>query len=146
MTLEEIFDEWAQDSKIDRTNLGNHAISIAKLHHKYHQFLSKERLLTSKLQAEMKTLKLDKNEFYGDGPNQDHIEKGWKLPPKGRILKSDLPNYIEADKDIIELNLKIAYQNEKVELLISILKTITNMGFHIKSAIDYQKLTSGEMI
>ena len=91
-------------------------------------------------------MKLDKNEFYGDGPNQDHIEKGWKLPPKGRILKSDLPNYIEADKDIIELNLKIAYQNEKVELLISILKTITNMGFHIKSAIDYQKLTSGEMI
>jgi len=91
----------------------------------------------------MKQLKLDKLEFYVDGPTEEQIEKGWKLPPKGRILKSDAGQYVDADSDVIALNLKLAYQQEKLELLADIIKTISNRGFHIKSAIDWERFKVG---
>lgn len=143
MTLDEIFDEWNKDVQIDQTQLGNAALDLAKLHHKYYRMFSQERLLLKKLEADMKTLKLEKTEFYVDGPTKEQIDKGWKLPAKGRILKSDVSNYIDADNDIIKLNLKIAYQNEKCELLESIIKTIQNRGFQIRAAIDWAKFQVG---
>ena len=132
MTLDEIFESWGKDSSIDHTELGNAALDLAKLHQKYYRFLSQERLLYKKLEAELKTLKLEKQEFYQDGPTEEQIEKGWKLPAKGRILRSDVGMYIDSDSDIITSQLKLAYQLEKVELLQDIIKTISNRGFHIK--------------
>lgn len=143
MTLEEIFELWGEDSEVNRAELGNAALDIAKLHHKYYQIFSRERLTLRKMESELKKLKMDKYEFYVDGPTEDHIESGWKLPPKGRILKSDVNMYIDSDSDIIAMNLKIAYQNEKLELLESIIKTIGNRGFQIKSAIDWERFKVG---
>lgn len=143
MTLDEIFDEWREDGNINRTEVGNAALDIVKLHQKYYKYLSREKLLQKKLEAEMKALKLDKYEFYTDGPTQEQIEKGWKLPAKGKILRSDVNMYLDADSDIIQLNLKIAYQNEKIDALESIVKTISNMGFHIKSYIEWEKFRIG---
>jgi len=143
MTLDEIFELWGEDTQIDRTELGNAALELAKLHHKYYRIFSQERLIHKKLEADMKQLKLDKLEFYVDGPTEEQIEKGWKLPPKGRILKSDAGQYVDADSDVIALNLKLAYQQEKLELLADIIKTISNRGFHIKSAIDWERFKVG---
>lgn len=143
MTLDEIFELWGEDTQIDRTELGNAALELAKLHHKYYRIFSQERLTHKKLEADMKQLKLDKLEFYVDGPTEEQIEKGWKLPPKGRILKSDAGQYVDADSDVIALNLKLAYQQEKLELLADIIKTISNRGFHIKSAIDWERFKVG---
>lgn len=143
MTLDEIFELWSEDSDVNRAELGNAALDIAKLHHKYYQIFSRERLMLRKMESELKKLKMEKYEFYVDGPTEDQINNGWKLPPKGRILKSDVSMYIDADNDIIAMNLKIAYQNEKLELLESIIKTIGNRGFQIKSAIDWARFQAG---
>jgi hypothetical protein len=143
MTLDEIFALWEKDANINQAELGASALEIAKLHHKYYRVYSQERLLLKKLESDMKVLRLEKQEFYVDGPTEDQIEKGWKLPPKGRILKADAVNYIDADSDIIALNLKIAYQQEKVNLLESIIKTLHNRGFQIKSAIEFEKFRVG---
>lgn len=143
MKLEEIFELWEKDSQIDKTELGDAALDIPKLHHKYFQILSKEKLILRSFEAEMKKLKLDKFEFLTMGPTEDTKDKGWKLPPKGMILKTELPMYIDADEDIIKMSLKIGYQQEKIELLDSIIKTIINRGFLIKNAIDWQKFTMG---
>jgi hypothetical protein len=51
--------------------------------------------------------------------------------------------YLEADSDLIELSLKIGLQQEKVELLQNIIKSLTNRGFNIKSAIDFIRFQSG---
>lgn len=143
MKIEEIFTQWEKDSKIDKTELGDEALSIPKLHHKYFQILVSEKLLLRAHESEMKKLKLDKYEFLTQGPNEETKNKGWKLPPKGMILKAELPMYIDADPDIIKQSLKIGLQQEKIELLESIIKTIINRGFLIKSAIDWQKFTMG---
>lgn len=143
MKLEAIYEEWSKDSGIDMTDLGNEAIKIPKLHHKYFQVYSSEKLLLRKYEAEMKTLKLSKYEFYTQGPSKETQEKGWILPARGMILKQEMPMYLEGDQDIINLSLRIGMQQEKVELLESIIKSLTNRGFQIKSAIDFIKFTMG---
>ena len=143
MKLESIFDNWEQDSKIDRTDLGHASLAISELHHKYFKFYSNERLILRKYEADLRQLKLSKFEFYTQGPTKETMELGWVLPPVGKVLKAEVNTYIEADSDVIHLTLKIGVQHEKIELLESIIKTLTNRGFQIKTALDWIKFQSG---
>lgn len=143
MKLESIFELWDQDSKINREDLSDESLRISTLHSKYHKIYTQERLTLRKYEHELKQLKLDKYEFYTQGPTKETMEKGWQLPPVGKVIRSDVDKYMDADKDIIELSLKVGVQHEKIELLESILKTIHNRGFQIKNAIDWIKFTSG---
>ena len=142
MKLEAIYEEWKKDSDIDKTELGDESLKIPKLHHKYFQVYTSEKLLLKKYEAEMRQLKLAKYEFYTMGPNEE-TPKEWRLPPRGMVLKADIPMYMESDQDIIDLSLRIGMQQEKVELLESIIKSLTNRGFQIKAAIDWFKFTMG---
>jgi hypothetical protein len=143
MKIDDIYDEWEKDSHIDRSELGDESLKIPKLHHKYFKIFTHERLTLRKYEAELKQMRLEKHEFYTLGPTEETHEKGWKLPPQGRILKSEVSNYIDADKDIVNLTLKVGIQQEKIELLQSIIKSLTNRGFNIKAAIDWEKFKVG---
>jgi hypothetical protein len=142
MNVDEIFELWEADSQIDKTELGEEATKIPKLHHKYYQIFLKERLVLRKFESDLKQLKLDKYEFFTQGPNED-TPKEWRLPPRGMILKGDIPMYMDADQDVINMTLKVGLQQEKVDLLDSIIKTIINRNFIIRNAIDWNKFTMG---
>lgn len=143
MTLEEILESWEKDCLIDRTELAEESLKIPSLHSKYLKLLSAEKLKLKKIESDYKQLKLDKYEFFSQGHNEETMQKGWKLPAKGMILKSDIPMYMEADADIINSTLKISYQQEKVETLEAIIKSVMNRGYQIKSAIDWNKFIMG---
>lgn len=144
MKLEEIFDQWSKDSTIDKTELGQAAINIPQLHHKYYKIFSQERLLLKKLEQDMKKLKKVKWEYYCGILDQETLEQnGWE-PVQLKILKQDIPTYMDSDNDIIQLNLRIAIQQEKIELLESVIRNIMNMGYNVKAAIDWVKFTSGQ--
>lgn len=143
MKLEDIFSEWENDSNIDITELGEESLKISKLHHKYFRILSNERMQYKKLEAELKMLKLEKHEFYTQGPTKETMERGWQLPAVGKILRSDVNNYIDSDKDIVNLSLKIGVQLEKIDLLESIIKVIINRGYNLKVALDWEKFKMG---
>ena len=143
MKIEDIFSEWEEDSTIDQTELGGAALNLAKLHHKYYRMLVNEKMILRTHESNLKVLKLEKHEFFTQGPNEETQKKGWELPARGIILKADIPMYMDADKDIINLSLKIGLQNEKVQALESIIKTINAMGYNIKAAIDWQKFING---
>jgi hypothetical protein len=143
MKFEDIFDAWDKDSKIDKTELGDESLNIPRLHHKYYTMLVAERSVLRRLEADMKQLKLDKYEFYAHGHTEETKAKGWKLPPRGLILKGDVPMFVEADKDMIDLSLRIGVQQEKVEFLDSIIKTLNTRNFIIKNCLDYLKFMNG---
>ena len=143
MKIDDILALWESDSKIDNTEIGDEAMKIAQLHHKYYQILLNERFVLKSHEAEMKKLKLQKYEFYSQGPNEETQKKGWKLPPKGIILKADIPMYMEADEDIIKLSLKIGIQLEKIDFLESTVKMLMNRGYHLKVALEWQKFVNG---
>ena len=143
MNLDDYYNAWAEDSKIDRTELGEESIRIPQLHHKYYRFYSAERMKLVKLQEEYKVLKKDKHDYLsGIMAEEDLNERGWEPNPL-RILKTDIPMYIESDKDIVKHNLKIAYAKEKVEFLESIVKSLNVRGYQIKTAVDWEKFKVG---
>lgn len=142
MELDDIFKLWQKDSQIDITDLHNESINIPKLHSKYYNIYSAERLIQRRLESDMKKLKLAKYEFYSMGPDEE-TPKHWKLPARGKILRTEIPNYMDGDEDIINLSLKIGYQQEKVEFLDSVIRSLRDRGFNIKNSIEYMKFTSG---
>jgi hypothetical protein len=143
MKIEAIMEEWEKDSDIDKTELGDAALKLAKLHHKYYRFLVNEKMIVKTYESDMHVLKLDKYEFFTQGPNEETVKKGWTLPAKGLILKADIPMYMSADQEIINLSLRIGLQEEKIQALESIIRTLNSMGYNIKAAIDFQKFING---
>jgi hypothetical protein len=143
MKLDDIYQEWEKDSEINRNELGDEALRIPKLHHKYFKIFTQERLTLRKLEFDLKQIKLEKFEFFTQGPTPEQHEKGWKLPPQGKILKSEANNYVDSDEEVIQLALRIGIQLEKIELLESVIKTFTNRGFNIKAAIEWEKFKVG---
>jgi hypothetical protein len=143
MKFEDIFSSWEKDSVIDKTELADESLKIPKLHHKYYSIYVGEKVILRKLESDMKKLKLEKYEFYSQGPTEESKEKGWRMPARGLILKADIPLYMEGDQDIIDLSLKIGMQQEKIEFLESIIKTFQTRGYIIKNAIDFTKFTMG---
>ena len=143
MKLDSIYALWAEDSKIDRMDLGEESLKISSLHQKYSQIYTNEKIRLREYEAALKVLKLEKYEFYTQGPTNETQEKGWELPAIGKIIRADVQQYIDADKDIIQLTLKIGIQNEKISLLDSIIKNLFNRGFQIKNAIDFMKYMAG---
>jgi|LauGreDrversion2_6_1035139.scaffolds.fasta_scaffold217511_1 hypothetical protein len=143
MKLDEIHELWSQDCNINRIELGEEALKIPKLHSKYLRMFSDERLMLRKLEEDKNTLKLLKIDYYrGVLPEEDLRANGWQ-PFRLSVLKSDLSLYLDADQDVIKINLRISVQQEKVDTLEAIIKSISNRGYLIKSAIDFEKFKVG---
>lgn len=142
MKFEEISAAWEEDGKIDRSELSNASMDIPLLHNKYFKIFSKERYKLKTMELELKSLKMAKFEFYTQGPNEE-TPPTWKLPAIGRIIKSDAQQYVDTDPDVVQMNLRIFAQSEKVDYLESIIKMIINRGYQIKSIIDWEKFRNG---
>ena len=143
MNIDQIFSLWNEDSEINLINVGEEALNIPKLHNKYIQIYTKEKLLLLKLEKEYSKLYKNLYEYYS-GTLDDVTRKELELVPNPRIvLKSDIPMYMESDDKIIDISLRIGVQKEKLQLLDSILRNIGNRGFQIKSYVDYQKFING---
>lgn len=135
---------WEKDSVIDRTELGQESLNTPKIHARYLKIFAAEKLQYRRLHAEMQVLKRDKFQFLLDGATQESQDRGWEYPTRGRILKTDIGIYNDADKQVQELQLKMDIQLQKIDTLESILKTIANRGFQIKNAIDFMKFQNGQ--
>ena len=143
MKIEEIMDMWSEDCNVDRTELGEESLKLPKMHSKYLRVHTEERLILKKLEEERKELVKVKHDYYrGILPEEDLRSNGWE-PNRLNILKSDIPMHLDADQDIIKLNLRIAMQGEKVSALESIIRSINNRGYLIKNAIDFAKFQVG---
>ncbi len=60
-----------------------------------------------------------------------------------KLLKQDVDKYLKSDDEIIKLEQKVTYISSVVDYLDRTIKLISNRGFQIKNAIDWQKFTSG---
>jgi len=143
MKLEEILDFWAHDSKIDDIALDKESLKIPTLHNKYLKIYTQENLLCRKMNHDLKEMERNKFEYYsGKMCEEDLKEQGWEQFDH-KLLKQDIPRYLESDPDLIKMLLKIDYQREKVETVKSILTSINGRSFHISNAIKWQQFLNG---
>jgi hypothetical protein len=143
MKFDDIMNMWEQDAKMDNTELGEESLKIPLLHHKYYKILVEEGLYFKKYELEYKTLYKQKFEYYMGTMDRDTLAILQWEPNPLKILKQDLPTYIEADPDLQQIQAKIDIQKQKMSFLESVIKTISNRGFLIKNVIDWERFKVG---
>jgi hypothetical protein len=142
MKMEELLDMWQTDSKVDDTDLDVESLKIPTLHGKYLKIMYNEKLRLRSLKIKQKSLTKTLTEYYrGDLNNPDDLKEMDREPWPKVILKQEIGNYVDSDKDMMSLLSKIAYQEELVGCCEDILKSINNRGFQIRAAIDWRRLT-----
>ena len=140
MTFDEIQAMWEQDSKIDPVELDTASLSIPTLHSKYFKIFSDYRFKKKQAALNLKQLTRRKFEYYtGKADAEDYKENPFDL----KILKSDLPMYIESDPEIKELQLKIDMYDIIIEYLDGVIKMISNRSYQIKNAIQWKTYIDG---
>ena len=144
MNIDTILNEWRSDSKIDITNLGKESADVPKLHHKYLKMLFEAKMKLKKIQLAEKRKASVLFEYYmGDLNNEEDLEELGRNPWPRKVLSKDVPRYLDKDNDMIKVKLQVYKVEECVEALNSILNEINRRGFHIKSAIDWERMIGG---
>lgn len=141
---DDINEMWAKDSVIDETDLVRESKRIPELHSKYYNLYFKEVLKVKKYKADYKELERLKHEYYtGSLDEETMLERGWR-PFALKVIRQDLDKYMQADKEIINLSLKIDLASARANYLEDIIKTIHSRNFIIKNMIDMIKFQAGE--
>jgi hypothetical protein len=144
MSTDDISEMWSKDCKIDESNLAGESKRIPELHNKYYTLYYKEALKVMKLRYDYKELELAKREWLdGSMAEEDLRERGWK-PFQKKVIRQDVDKYLQADRDIINLSLKIDYHSTRANFLEDIIKTIHSRNFIVKNMIDILKFQHGE--
>jgi hypothetical protein len=143
LKLNEILALWETDSKVDSVELDKESLKIPSLHNKYLKIYSKENLQLKMMNHDFKEMERDKFEYYsGKMSKEDLYDRGWDQFDH-KLLKQDIPRYLESDRELIRGLLKIDYQKEKVETVKSIMANINGRSFYINNAITWQKFLNG---
>ena len=143
MKFEEIQKLWSGDCHIDETELSQESVKIPQLHNKYLILFHDERLRFRTMKFDHSKLLKVKREYFSGRMDETELEAYDWEPFQYKLLKADVQEYIDADDDIIEGKKKISLQEEKVEYLESVVKSLSTRGYLIKNAIDWKRFTEG---
>jgi len=145
LKIEEIIDMWQEDVKIDETELSRESLNIPLLHGKYLKFFSQERLKLRALKMKQKQLQQQLMDYYrGDLNNPEDLAELGREPYPYKRLKQDISYYVDSDSEMVQLNMKLVYQQEVVDILEEIIKSINTRGYVIKNSLDFLRFTSGQ--
>lgn len=143
MTLDQMMEEWRLDATVDSTELGIASLKIPELHSKYLKIYFDERRKLKALEFQSKDLSLKKYEYYNGKLSQEELDElNWE-PFVKRLMKNEVDMYLDSDKDIIQNNVRIINQKEKLVFLEEVLKNVNQRNFQIKNAIEWKKFTQG---
>ena len=143
MKFEEIQYQWTLDCVMDETELSQESIKIPQLHNKYLIYYSNEKLKFKEIKYLFAGLVRRKRDYYSGRMNAEELEAADCEPFQYKLLKADVQEYIDADDNVIESKKLLALQEEKVNYLESIVKSLTTRGYLIKNAIDWKRFTEG---
>jgi hypothetical protein len=144
MKIQEIQDMWAEDCKIDQTNLGRSAARVPELHAKYLNMMSSVRLQYRRAEVEyLRVQKLKVRYYRGELSKEELTALGWEQYLNARPLKNEMDVVINSDDDIIRLVDKLEYLKTVMYQLEQIIKSINSRTWDIKSSIEWYKFTNG---
>jgi hypothetical protein len=144
MTLEELYEMWEKDAKYDDLNLDGDSLNISSLHAKYNRLLSETRSQLRAILLKKKAYFSTLRDYYlGNLNNPEDLERIGREPFLSKVLKNEVQGYIDSDRDLIKMEERIALLEEKVEVIVEIMKCIHKRGYDIKSAIEWRKFTNG---
>tara|TARA_B100000965_G_scaffold49379_1_gene36300 strand:+ start:1028 stop:1441 length:414 start_codon:yes stop_codon:yes gene_type:complete len=134
MNLETLNDMWEKDSQLNDEKLDHDSLAIPKLHAKYLRLYNNFTTLRDQAELEVKRSYRDRWEYY-TGKSE--------TPFPIKLIKTDVPIYLESDQEYQKSVLKAKYLNQMVESIKAILTSINNRSFFIKNAVEFAKFLKG---
>jgi hypothetical protein len=142
MTLDELQKQAEKDLKIDDLELGDESLKSASLHQKYLNIYNNFRQLHLMAEGQYNVLKRQKWEYYGGKASPEVYRDN---PFDHKILKQDIPLYLESDEELIKQKQKVEYHKICMDSCERILKQIQGRGWDIKNAIEWRKFVDGSI-
>lgn len=143
--IDELMNEWSKDSTIDEIEPSRETAKIPTLHAKYLRILTHHRLVIRSLQAEYNTLRALKWSYYsGDLNNPEDLEKYNLEPWTKKVLRQDIPIYLDSDKQLNNLLLKKVLHEEIVDFCVAVLKELSARTYQLGNIIRWEIFTSGK--
>ena len=148
--FDKLKEDWAEDSHVDfqfknkqySADLAQLALDIPYQHNKYLNHYTDISQIKTSLEFEIRKLVRDKREYYGgEADAKVYAEK-----PFGNSIKTSekMKVYLESDQEIINLEAKIKFLDQMLYWLDQVMKQISNRGFQVKSAIEWEKFINGQ--
>ena len=134
ISLETLQEMWEKDSIINDVKLDEESLRIPQLHSKYLNLYSDYIMLKEKYELEQKIILRELWEYYSG-----KSEKPFEL----KLLKQDIPMYIESDERYQNNLNKIKYYSGIVSFLKEVLSSINSRSFIIKNSIEFKKFING---
>ena len=145
--IESLHKMWALDAPIKEHELDVSSLESPKLHSKYLELHNLSRMKLRKQQLRLDELKLEKWRYYtGKMTKEEMDELGWKYDPYDgctKPLKSEITQYIESDKEVQTVKLKVEYYKVLVDAIEEIMGNIKWRSTNIKNILEYRKFQSG---
>ena len=146
MKLTDLQNLWADDCKIDETNLGHESARTPTLHSKYLNFLSSTRLNLRKVESDYLNLRRKKYKYFrGEMTQLELTDEGWEQWQGNKPLKNEMDEFLQVDSDLIILQDKIEYFKTVMYQLEQIIRSLNSRTWDIKNAIEWTKFTNGMM-
>ena len=141
MNLENLQQMWKKDSVIDTDLYCEESTKIPQLHMRYMEFFNTYSLMKKERELELNQLIRDKWLYYkGKAPSTVYKEMPFDLK---LTTKEEISMFIDADEDVRKVQYKLAYIDQTLTFLESVLKQINNRTFQIKNAIEWEKFKNG---
>lgn len=145
INIDDLMAMWSEDAKIDETEPGRALLDISKIHAKYLKVLTHHNLVVKKLTSDYNKLRKLKWEYYcGDLNNPEDLETYGLPPMTKKVLRADIPIYLDGDTELNNLLLKKALNEEIADFAKAVIKELNNRTWQIRSHIDYERFIGGQ--
>jgi len=143
-TIDELLNEWDQDSVMDDNHISDESIRVPKLHAKYIRYLMQAKLKVTKYQNDFNVLKKTKFRYYrGELSREELKELNWEQWQNLKPLKTEMDQFLDGDTDLNNMKVKIEYLQTMVYLLESILGQIKGRDWQLKTVLEHKKFLAG---
>lgn len=138
MNVKDLMLDWNKESVVDKTKAGSEALRIIGLHSKYYNILIDVTKELRNVRHDINILYRELMEYYR-GFDHDSTREVYDL----KILKADEKVYINSDPKMIKLLKKEGELEDMQKAVLEILQKIKDIGFQIKSYIEWEKFRNG---
>ena len=139
--IDALMDEWSEDTVIDSTNVDLELLKIGHLHSKYLNIMSYHRHVVRKTEADYKDMKEIRREYIEGKSDKETLEQyGWEQFQGNPIsMRTAQESKLEHDPVLTKILLKKVAHEEIVSFCESVLRSLNNRSWDLKSYVDYQK-------
>ena len=146
MKLSDLQEMWAEDCKIDETNLGKESARTPILHAKYINYLSSTRLNLRKAESDYLNCRRKKYRYYrGEMSRAELEDEGWSQWQGTKPLKNEIDEFLQGDADLVSLQDKIEYFKTVLYQLEAIIRSLNSRTWDIKNTIEWIRFSNGMM-